>query len=174
MQAQKRICACIADNRRISPRNPIPVCPKSHPEASGFVLQIGNLHQAVPPHRSLNRTQEVGGSNPPSSIGETPCGGAEFVFEAVDLADRVRRADLVLTGEGQIDDQSLSGKLVGEVARLCRRLDTPLHAIVGADRLAPSAAASAGIATIAEAGEEEAIARAATAIVRDFSRSPEP
>jgi glycerate 2-kinase len=92
--------------------------------------------------------------------------GAEFVFAAIGLRRRVEAADLVLSGEGQIDEQSVGGKLVGELARLCRELDVPLHAIVGADRLAPAAAAAAAIASITEAGTEPAIAGAGEAVVR--------
>jgi len=92
--------------------------------------------------------------------------GAEFVFAAVGLRRRVEAADLVLTGEGQIDAQSVGGKLVGELAKLCRELGRPLHAVVGADRLDPAAAAAAGIASVTEAGSAESIAAAAAAIVR--------
>jgi len=40
-------------------------------------------------------------------------------------------ADLVLSGEGKIDSQSLRGKVVIGVARRTRRLNVPLVAIVG-------------------------------------------
>lgn len=53
------------------------------------------------------------------------------------LAQRLARADLVLTGEGTLDETTLAmGKGVGEVARLCRRARRPCLALAGvvADR----------------------------------------
>ncbi len=57
--------------------------------------------------------------------------GIEIVIEATRLADRVRAADLVVTGEGRLDSQSLSGKTAIGVGRLARRLGVPAIAIVG-------------------------------------------
>ena len=43
------------------------------------------------------------------------CPGFGVVAEAVGLADRLARADLVVTGEGRLDASSWSGKVVGGV-----------------------------------------------------------
>lgn len=51
------------------------------------------------------------------------------------LNDRIRRADLVLTGEGGLDDQSLMGKGVGRIATLCRQRNIPCIALVGSTTL---------------------------------------
>lgn len=58
--------------------------------------------------------------------------GIDLVSEAVGLAARIGEADLVLTGEGRLDRQSMMGKVVGGVGRLCRGADVPCVAIVGA------------------------------------------
>jgi glycerate kinase len=47
--------------------------------------------------------------------------GFELFARLSQLEDRIRQAQLVLTGEGAIDDQSVMGKGVGEVAALCRK-----------------------------------------------------
>jgi glycerate kinase len=47
------------------------------------------------------------------------------------LEDRVRAAQLVITGEGALDNQSLMGKGVGEIADLCRSLGVPCIGIAG-------------------------------------------
>lgn len=47
--------------------------------------------------------------------------GIDAVLEAVDFADVIKDADLILTGEGQIDGQSLSGKVPVGVARWAAR-----------------------------------------------------
>ena len=57
--------------------------------------------------------------------------GFEVVAEAVGLADRVRRAGLVLTGEGRLDRQSAFGKTTVGVAGLAREAGKPVVALVG-------------------------------------------
>jgi glycerate 2-kinase len=57
--------------------------------------------------------------------------GFEVVAEAVDLKDKMKNADLVITGEGSLDRQTLEGKTPAGVARLARALGKPVFAIVG-------------------------------------------
>jgi glycerate kinase len=47
------------------------------------------------------------------------------------LEERIRRADLVLTGEGSLDASTLMGKGVGQVAHWCERLKRPCIALAG-------------------------------------------
>jgi glycerate kinase len=61
--------------------------------------------------------------------------GAPFVLDALDFDDRMRAARAVVTGEGKLDDQTLQGKLVGEIGTRARQAGVPLHAIVGTDAL---------------------------------------
>ena len=90
--------------------------------------------------------------------------GAAFVLDLLGFAERLGAADVVVTGEGRIDSQSLEGKIVGRIAEACRAADRPLHAIVGQDVLGRSAAESAGIASIAEAGTLTTLRAAARAL----------
>jgi len=57
--------------------------------------------------------------------------GADLVIQMVRLPERVADADLVITGEGRLDRQSLMGKAVGSVARLARSAGVPCVAVVG-------------------------------------------
>jgi glycerate 2-kinase len=57
--------------------------------------------------------------------------GIEIVIEATNLEDRLRGADLCITGEGRLDAQSLHGKAAIGVARLCKRLGVPCIALCG-------------------------------------------
>lgn len=57
--------------------------------------------------------------------------GIELVIDAVKLEQKMRRADLVITGEGKIDAQSAFGKTPMGVARLAKRLGVPVVAIGG-------------------------------------------
>jgi glycerate 2-kinase len=61
--------------------------------------------------------------------------GAQWVLDALDFDRRMRAARAVVTGEGRLDEQTLQGKLVGEIGTRARQAGVPLHAIVGADRL---------------------------------------
>lgn len=57
--------------------------------------------------------------------------GIETVLDTVKFDSLVEGADLVLTGEGKIDGQSLRGKVVIGVARRARSKAVPVIAIVG-------------------------------------------
>jgi glycerate 2-kinase len=57
--------------------------------------------------------------------------GFGLVAATLGLEARIRAADLVITGEGRLDAQSLSGKGPGGVARLARDLGKPVAAFCG-------------------------------------------
>lgn len=89
--------------------------------------------------------------------------GAAYVLDAVGFDARTREADLVVTGEGRLDEQTLEGKVVAEVAARSRRAGRACHAVVGADALGRERAAELGLASVLEAGtiaELEAAGRA--------------
>ena len=62
--------------------------------------------------------------------------GFDLVAEALDLDARVEGADLVVTGEGFVDDQSFDGKVVGGLIELGDELGVPVLVVAG-DVLAP-------------------------------------
>ena len=66
-----------------------------------------------------------------SFCGATIRPGFEVVAEAVGLEAKMKDADLVITGEGSLDRQTLEGKTPAGVARLARKLGKPVFAIVG-------------------------------------------
>jgi glycerate kinase len=57
--------------------------------------------------------------------------GVEVVAELVDLEDKARGADLVITGEGRCDAQTLRGKTPMGVARLAQRHGVPVVILAG-------------------------------------------
>jgi glycerate kinase len=57
--------------------------------------------------------------------------GFEVVAEFVGLISAIAEADVVITGEGRLDEQTLEGKAPAGVARLARQLGKPVFAIVG-------------------------------------------
>ncbi|MEO3976619.1 glycerate kinase [Streptomyces sp. CAU 1734] len=64
-------------------------------------------------------------------LGAEPVPGCELVAETVGLAAALDGADLVITGEGRLDQQSAAGKVISLVARLAGRNGTPAVALAG-------------------------------------------
>lgn len=65
------------------------------------------------------------------SLGAHRRRGVEVVAEAAGLAGHVEGADLVLTGEGSIDSQTLAGKTPAGVAEVAARFGVPVIAFAG-------------------------------------------
>jgi glycerate kinase len=57
--------------------------------------------------------------------------GFEVVKEAADLESKMKNTDLVITGEGSLDRQTLEGKTPAGIARLARKLGKRVFAVVG-------------------------------------------
>ena len=57
--------------------------------------------------------------------------GFQLFAEHARLDERLARADLVITGEGAIDDQTLMGKGVGQIAARCARFKLPCFGLAG-------------------------------------------
>jgi glycerate kinase len=61
--------------------------------------------------------------------------GAALVLDLLDFDQRMRAAYAVVTGEGSLDEQTLSGKAVFEVATRCRQTGVPCYVVPGRDAL---------------------------------------
>ncbi|MFV0495184.1 glycerate kinase [Mycobacterium sp.] len=57
--------------------------------------------------------------------------GAAIFAELTDFASDLAEADMILTGEGRFDEQSLHGKVVGEIAAAARREGIPVIVLAG-------------------------------------------
>ena len=57
--------------------------------------------------------------------------GIDIVLEAVHLEEALRDADLVITGEGRMDSQTVGGKAPVGVARIAKKYDIPVIGIAG-------------------------------------------
>lgn len=94
--------------------------------------------------------------------------GAALILDALGFDRLLARARLVLTGEGQIDEQTEHGKLVAEVAARAHRARVPCAAIVGRNKLGDGGR-SLNLAAVAEASTREEIRRAAFELAVRFS-----
>ncbi|HET9692161.1 MAG TPA: glycerate kinase [Acidimicrobiales bacterium] len=66
-----------------------------------------------------------------ASIGAVLTAGFDVVADVVRLDERIEGADLVVTGEGYLDEQSFRGKAVGGVVGLAASLGVPVVVVAG-------------------------------------------
>ena len=89
--------------------------------------------------------------------------GFDLVADELDLHDHVADADLIVTGEGFLDEQSFRGKVVGGVQAIAESMGKPVVAVVGdadpevADRIEH-------IALVAAFGRDQAMSATQTCI----------
>jgi glycerate kinase len=97
--------------------------------------------------------------------------GASLVLDTLGFDSRMRDARAVVTGEGRLDEQTLQGKAVFEVATRCRQAGVPAYAVVGQDFLDEFGKRLLGVEVVAAArngmrASEEEIERAARRLGR--------
>ena len=88
-----------------------------------------------------------------AAVGAVLVPGFELVAEAIDLADRVAGADLVVTGEGHLDAESFTGKAVGGVIALATEAGVPVLVVAGgveADEIPPDLPPSVTVVSLTE------------------------
>jgi glycerate 2-kinase len=78
-------------------------------------------------------------------LGATTRPGAQLVFELTGLLEELEAADLVVTGEGSLDRQTLHGKAPAAVAAAARDAGVPVVAVAGRVTLTEREVADAGL-----------------------------
>ncbi len=66
-----------------------------------------------------------------ATVGAAIVSGFDLIAEELDLAAAVEQADLVVTGEGFVDEASFQGKVVGGVAALAAEYEVPVLVVAG-------------------------------------------
>lgn len=74
--------------------------------------------------------------------------GIDYVMSLTHLEHKIKKADLVITGEGKIDDQTLHGKVPFGVAQLAQKYNIPVIAITGMNEITTDKLYEAGIRAI--------------------------
>jgi glycerate kinase len=74
--------------------------------------------------------------------------GTEFFINLSNIKDYLRDCELLITGEGSLDEQSLYGKVVYELSAMCKTYHIPVYAITGINTLNTSALKKAGISRV--------------------------
>lgn len=157
--------ACDVDNPLLGPSGAAAVF---GPQKGATRAQVGQLDLALAQWAGLVEAQvdrSADSSSSSSSFADRPGSGAaggtgyaalavldaelvpgiDLVLDLVGFADQVRGADLCITGEGSLDEQSLSGKTPVGVARAASRADVRVVAVAGRSLLSPVQLASVGI-----------------------------
>ncbi len=115
------------------------------PQKGGTPEQLDSLEAALKQLADIVTKQfeidvrDVPGAGAAGGLGfglMTFCGarlrpGFQVVAEAIGLEAKMKNVDVVVTGEGSLDSQTLSGKAPAGVAGLARKLGKPVYAIVG-------------------------------------------
>jgi glycerate 2-kinase len=100
--------------------------------------------------------------------------GIDHIIESTGLDEKICMADVVITGEGRLDWQTFSGKVVSEVLKLAEKRGKPVIAICGSCELTEDETLARGIARVISlvddnTSSESAIQNAATYITRKIA-----
>ena len=104
-----------------------------------------------------------------AALGATLEAGAPFVLDTLGFDERMRAARAVITGEGKLDEQTLEGKIVGEIGTRTRQAGVPLHAIVGTDRMDPFSKRMIDLQRVLEATNAEELEAAGETLGRELA-----
>lgn len=91
--------------------------------------------------------------------------GAAFVLDTIEFDRRMRAARAVITGEGKLDEQSLAGKAVAEVATRARQAGVPCFAVAGRHELDAFGTRILDLQAVLEAGTLPTLRRAGERLV---------
>jgi len=121
------------------------------------VLEAGMTHFAqLTQQRTGIPVKNIPGSGAAGGVALVVCGwlggtirpGIDSLLQEVGFADMLATADLVITGEGKMDAQTLQGKVVHGVARAASATGVPVWAVCGRNDLSPEEIQSLGLAAV--------------------------
>lgn len=93
--------------------------------------------------------------------------GAAYVLDTLGFDELMRASRAVVTGEGRLDEQTLAGKAVGEVATRCRQAGVWCHAVVGEKALDEFAIRLLDFASVSEAGSIKQLRHVGYSLTRE-------
>ncbi|PSV19484.1 glycerate kinase [Photobacterium leiognathi subsp. mandapamensis] len=142
LRSVKLDVACDVDNPLCGEKGASQVFGPQKGATPEMVTQLDNnlAHYAEIIKRNLGKdVKDIAGAGAAGGMGAALLGlfnaqlrpGIEIVMDAVNLADVLKDADLVITGEGRIDSQTIHGKTPIGVARTAKRFNKPVIGIAG-------------------------------------------
>jgi glycerate kinase len=112
---------------------------------------LRNFRRVV--HKSLKTSVDFPGAGAAGGLGAgakvflnaTMQKGIEHMISTTDLAFKINQADIIITGEGKIDQQTFSGKVVSAVTHLAQKAKKRVIAICGTSEIADTQLKHQGI-----------------------------
>lgn len=71
--------------------------------------------------------------------------GIDLVMESIGFEEKIKGADLIITGEGKLDAQTLDGKLITGITKAAGKAGVPVIALAGAQTLSSKQLAEIGL-----------------------------
>jgi glycerate kinase len=103
-------------------------------------------------HRSVNFPGAGAGGGLPASLqvftSLTVVPGIQFIMQFTGLEEHVKQADIIITGEGKIDRQTLSGKVINGVAQLAQKYHKRLIVVAGSCELSAQELENLGVSQV--------------------------
>lgn len=81
-------------------------------------------------------------------LGATKLSGIDYMIETLGLVQKIKKADLVITGEGKIDDQTINGKLVNGISKLAQSLNKTTIGVCAINELNESESQKLGLSAV--------------------------
>lgn len=99
---------------------------------------LQNIHQVFI-NSGLQDVQKIEGAGAAGGVGggmialfgATQIAGIDLFINLFDLENQVKKADLIITGEGRLDNQSFDGKVVGGIYNLCQKYNKSIVIVCG-------------------------------------------
>ncbi len=134
--------ACDVDNPLLGPRGAARTYAPQKGASPEDVerLEAGTAHVIDLVESLCGPVRNLPGAGSAGGLGAALCAflkarltpGIDLVLNVCDFDNRLKGADLVLTGEGKIDEQTVSGKTIAGVLRRAVRHGVPVIALAGA------------------------------------------
>ncbi len=83
--------------------------------------------------------------------------GIEFIMEYLGVEELVNDCDIVITGEGKVDEQTLSGKVVKGISALAIKHHKPLYIVAGKNELPEDQLRELGVKSVITLVDENTI-----------------
>lgn len=61
--------------------------------------------------------------------------GVDFFIQITELEEKIRKADIIITGEGQLDESSFNGKVISKVGEICNNYRKKWYIVTGQNAL---------------------------------------
>lgn len=131
--------ACDVQNPLLGPRG---AAAAFGPQKGATAEQVALLERRLADMPELAHVADVEGAGAAGGLGAALAAlggelvpGADLVLDAIGFAERLRDADLVVTGEGSVDQTTVEGKAPAAVARACGAAGVPCVVFGGAVRI---------------------------------------